>query len=427
MTLHDEEKAAPAAADHHAMPATPESDTAGDYSTSEADTSSPRFAAIRHPARSLRSRASTEIERIDNEDLYETLERAATVDLETDQERAAREPIAYTRSGASASTVASRPAEFEVIFDEGDPENPKNWPLWYRGWCVFVASIGTWGTTLYSSSYTASTPGLAHDFNASTTIVTLGLTTYLLGLAVGTLIVAPLSELYGRRMVYLVCITCWTILIIPSGVANSLTTIIVVRFFWYVARIPKTPLPAEVFQTNLRPSALFGSVMVGNAPGTVVDISHPDYLARTMSLFSLAPMNGPVTGPVIGGFVFQYLGWRWANWIILILGGVVVVMMLTVKETYAPAILRKKAARLRKEHDDPRYWCQYDYKLSTLHLLQINLSRPFILAATEPILWFMNVWYVWPLARSYYDLLIAGQIGFRSSTRFSTSVSSHTP
>ncbi len=203
-------------------------------SPSDTDGSSPKFEAIKHTtggARSVRSRASVETERIDNDDLYETLEHAVTVDLETEEERAAREPITYTRSGASASSVASRAPEFEVIFDEGDPENPKNWPLWYRGWTVFVASIGTWGTTLYSSSYTASTPGLAAEFGASTTIVTLGLTTYLLGLAVGTLIVAPLSELYGRRNVYLVCIAGWALLIIPSGVAHSLTSIIVVRFF----------------------------------------------------------------------------------------------------------------------------------------------------------------------------------------------------
>lgn len=205
-------------------------------SPSDTDGSSPKFEAIKHTtaaggARSVRSRASVETERIDNDDLYETLEHAVTVDLETEEERAAREPITYTRSGASASSVASRAPEFEVIFDDGDPENPKNWPLWYRGWTVFVASIGTWGTTLYSSSYTASTPGLAAEFGASTTIVTLGLTTYLLGLAVGTLIVAPLSELYGRRNVYLVCIAGWALLIIPSGVAHSLTSIIVVRFF----------------------------------------------------------------------------------------------------------------------------------------------------------------------------------------------------
>lgn len=133
--------------------------------------------------------------------------------------------------------------------------------------------------------------------------------------------------------------------------------------------------------------------MISNGPGSVVDISNPDLLALAMSLWSIAPLNGPVTGPLIGGFVFQYLGWRWENWVSLVAAGLAVALMVTVRETYAPAILKRKAARLRKTTDDPRWWCQYDQRVSTLHLLRVNLSRPFILFATEPILWFMNVWY----------------------------------
>jgi hypothetical protein len=86
------------------------------------------------------------------------------------------------------------------------------------------------------------------------------------------------------------------------------------------------------------------------------------------------------------------MGWRWDNWIVMILAGVSVVLMFTVKETYAPAILQRKAARIRKEMDDPRWWCRYDEKISKLELLKVNLSRPFVLSCTEPILWFFNVW-----------------------------------
>lgn len=140
--------------------------------------------------------------------------------------------------------------------------------------------------------------------------------------------------------------------------------------------------------------ALFGAVMISNSPGTVVDITKPEYLSLGMSVYSIAPLNGPVLGPLIGGFVFQYKGWRWTNWIVLIIAGATLLAILTLKETYPPAILKRKAARLRKETDDPRWWCQYDQRVSTLHLLKINLSRPFVLGATEPILWFMNFWYV---------------------------------
>lgn len=132
--------------------------------------------------------------------------------------------------------------------------------------------------------------------------------------------------------------------------------------------------------------------MISNSAGTVVDISTEETRAMIMSLWSIAPINGPVTGPVVGGFVFQYLGWRWDNWLVLILACVGTIMMMTTKETYAPMILQAKAARVRKETDDERWWCRYDNKLSKVELLKINMVRPFVLFFTEPILWFFNLW-----------------------------------
>uniref|UniRef100_L2G2V6 MFS multidrug transporter n=1 Tax=Colletotrichum fructicola (strain Nara gc5) TaxID=1213859 RepID=L2G2V6_COLFN len=302
-------------------------------------------------------------------DPLEPLSHALTPDLETEIEHAAREPITYTRTGTSIGSTASRPPDFEVTFEPGDPENPKNWPLWYRAWTIFVVSFSTWVIVLYSTSYTASIPGLVIEYESSQVIATLGVTTYLLGLAAGSLIVAPMSELYGRQYVYVVCFIISALLIIPCGLAKSLTTLIVVRFF----------------------GALFGAALIANSPGTVVDIADEEYRALAMSFYSIAPLNGPVTGPLIGGFVFQYLGWRWTNWVVLIIAGFAICLMFTLKETYAPTILQRKAARIRKETDDPRWWCRYDEKVSKLHLIKLNLSRPFVLSFTEPILWFFNI------------------------------------
>jgi hypothetical protein len=55
----------------------------------------------------------------------------------------------------------------------------------------------------------------------------------------------------------------------------------------------------------------------------------------------------------------------------MILAGVAFAFVAIVKETYGPTILRKRAAKLRKETGDPR--------------LKVNLSRPFVLMVTEPI------------------------------------------
>lgn len=132
--------------------------------------------------------------------------------------------------------------------------------------------------------------------------------------------------------------------------------------------------------------------MVSNSAGTVVDISNDEYRALAMSMWSIAPLNGPTTGPLVGGFIYQYLGWRWDAWIVVILGGVAVLVMATVNETYAPLILQNKAAKRRKETNDFRWWCRYDQKVSMWHLLKINMSRPFVLSFKEPILWFFNIW-----------------------------------
>ncbi|KAL2752161.1 hypothetical protein ACRALDRAFT_1037253 [Sodiomyces alcalophilus JCM 7366] len=275
--------------------------------------------------------------------------------------------LAQTRTGAS---TASRPPDFEVTFGPDDPENPRNWPVWYRGWCLGVLSIATWIIVLYSTSYTASIPGVMEEFGTSTSYTTLGLTTYLIGLATGCLVVAPMSELFGRQRVYLVCTSVFMVMIVPCGLSNSIQGILVARFI----------------------GAVFGASLVSNGPGSVFDLTDDHNRAFYMSMWSMAPMNGPATGPIIGGFVFQHLGWRWCNWIVLIVTGVFLLAMFTIKETYAPHILRAKVARLRKETDDPRWWCRYDNRMSTTQVIKTSLGRPFVLAATEPILWTFNIW-----------------------------------
>jgi len=128
--------------------------------------------------------------------------------------------------------------------------------------------------------------------------------------------------------------------------------------------------------------------MLSNAPGTVNDIISPRYRAAAYSCWSLGPLNGPSTGPVIGGFVFQYLGWRWTEWIIIILGGTGFMLMLLVKESYQPRILIEKASKKRKATGNSRWHCRYDDSVSTpWQILKTNLSRPMRLSVTEPILY----------------------------------------
>ncbi|EUC38162.1 hypothetical protein COCCADRAFT_83747 [Bipolaris zeicola 26-R-13] len=271
---------------------------------------------------------------------------------------------------ATVTTNATQDARFEVDFDD-DGENPQDWPMAKKAVVIFFMSFSTLVVVMYSTSYTSGIPGMMASFGIrSKTPVILGITTYMCGLAIGSLLLAPLSEMYGRRPVYLTAVAAFTILVLPSAMANNLAQILVMRFF----------------------GAIAGAAMISNAPGTVSDISREEYRALAFSIWSLGPMNGPVIGPVISGFVFQALGWRWTNWVVMIGSGASWFMVFMVKETYAPAILRAKSAKKRMETSDPRYYSRYDDKKSFWPLLKENLYRPFSMAFNEPICIFWDVY-----------------------------------
>ncbi|GAB7355630.1 hypothetical protein MBLNU459_g6351t1 [Dothideomycetes sp. NU459] len=274
------------------------------------------------------------------------------------------------RTGATLTAVQTSDPAFEVDWEEGEDGNPKEFPLWYKSLVILAMSYGTSCAVLYSTSYTSAIPGLQSEFGISNTTGILGVTTYLLGMATGSLFLAPLSEMYGRRPIYIIALFMFVVLVLPCALAPNIEAILITRFF----------------------GAFAASALISNAPGTVNDIVVEKYRALAFSIWSIGPMNGPVFGPVIGGFVFQYLGWRWTNWIVMILSGVAFVGVSLIQETYTPAILRKRAAAKRKETGDDRYWSRYDDKKKFLPLLKVNLSRPLKMMVTEPICLFWDVY-----------------------------------
>lgn len=172
--------------------------------------------------------------------------------------------------------------------------------------------------SLSSTSYSVSIPGLQDDFHITKITGLLGITTYLLGLAVGSVFLAPLSETLGRRPVYLMSAGLFTIFVLPCALARNIETILISRFV----------------------ACFFGSALMSNSPGSVNDIVREHHRALAFGFWSIGPINGPVLGPIIGGFVFEYLGWRWTNWLIMMRGGLALVSVGSVEETYAPVLLR---------------------------------------------------------------------------------------
>jgi len=174
---------------------------------------------------------------------------------------------------------------FEVTWDgESDPENPMNMPLWKKWVIIGITSFGSFIVTNASAVYTATYGQMDEEFGNSRLVATLGLSTFVLGIALGPFW-SPLAEFYGRRPIYLASFLAFMIWLIPSAVAQNIQTMIVVRFF----------------------QGLAGSAFLSVSGGTVGDMFTRDDMQLPMAIFTLAPFIGPSTGPLIGGLVNSFL------------------------------------------------------------------------------------------------------------------------
>jgi hypothetical protein len=88
-----------------------------------------------------------------------------------------------------------------VVFTPGDPENPKNWSKAYKWYCTMVVAATCFVVAFCSSVITADVPGVAEQFDVSEEVALLTISLFVVGFGVGPMVFAPLSEIYGRRVI----------------------------------------------------------------------------------------------------------------------------------------------------------------------------------------------------------------------------------
>jgi MFS family permease len=118
---------------------------------------------------------------------------------------------------------------------------------------------------------------LAHEFHiTSSTITSLTVSIYLAGIAIGPMVIAPLSELYGRLVIYHTCNVIYIGFTIGCALSKNTGMFLGFRF--------------------LAGCASSGPATVGG--GTVADVFPPAQRGKIMSLLFVGPLLGPVSGNI---------------------------------------------------------------------------------------------------------------------------------
>lgn len=289
-------------------------------------------------------------------------------------------------SGQETSSIQEEASEDANIVSwdgEADPDNPMNWPSWRRWVLINLVGLITLMAGLSSSMFAPGVPALMVEFHSdNSTLASFVVTVFVLGFATGPLLFAPLSELYGRTIVQHTGCIGFVIFSIACALSTTPNMLIGMRLL----------------------QGIFAAVPLTNGGAIVADMVKQEQRGFAMAMLTLGVLMGPVIGPVTGGFLAAAKGWRWVFWLIAIVMGFLAILCFVFwKESYAPIILARKAARLRKETGNQALRSKYDIGLSPRAHLKRGIGRAVKMLLFSPIVLALSVYM--GLIYSYFYLL----------------------
>ncbi|PVH72068.1 MFS general substrate transporter [Cadophora sp. DSE1049] len=326
--------------------------------------------AAHRPSSSASSRTATEASSEADVEAQKkpTQKKAAHWELVFDQTHITPEVLNWPYKG-----LGTEEDPYVVEYIENDRRNPMLFPQWKKWMITLLVAFATLAVAFASSAYSGGIEEILATFQISTEVATLGISVFVLGFAIGPLLWAPLSELYGRQILFFSTYAMLTAFNAGAAGAQNIQTLIILRFF----------------------AGAFGSSPLTNAGGVIADMFPASERGLAMSIFAAAPFLGPVIGPIVGGFLGQTEGWRWVEGLMAIFTGALwIIGSLTIPETYTPVILRRRAAKLSKMTGKVyRSATEINHGTKTISQeFKTALSRPWILLFREPIVLLLSIY-----------------------------------
>lgn len=301
--------------------------------------------------------------------------------------------VSEDQAFAKARSCPDEAVPMHIIYSADDRDNPRNWPKWRKWYITCMVSMLNVVTYVLSKkkihkfasldtnpncyrtwcagSISSGAEQMQKEFGVSQEVTTVCLSMYVLGYAVGPVMLAPLSEYFGRQPVYVVSWFLVFIFQLPIALAPNIGTVIVCRLL----------------------AGMAGGAPLTNTGGTVSDLWERNASGGPMAVYGLSSTFGPPMALITSGYTALDLGWRWIFWVLMaITGGTWVILVLTIPETRHTIILEKKAQRVRKQMAAENLQSatstvdvHAEEKKGLHQLFGITLTRPFRFLFTEPI------------------------------------------
>lgn len=144
--------------------------------------------------------------------------------------------------------------------------------------------------------YMPALPDMTEYFDTTSTLTTFTMTVFFIFMAIGMLLLGPLSDKYGRKPLLLVSILIYLIFSIASAVSPSIWFLIVARAI----------------------QAFGAGGMVSIATTLIKDSFEGKLMSKVLSITQALGVLAPMLAPILGALILKYANWQ-MNFIVLAL------------------------------------------------------------------------------------------------------------
>ncbi|OBK76820.1 multidrug effflux MFS transporter [Mycobacterium sp. 1274761.0] len=269
-------------------------------------------------------------------------------------------------------------------------------PLSWLAVLALLTAVAPLSIDMYLPAF----PAMATEFGTSASAIQLTLTTFMIGLALGQLVIGPLSDRFGRRPLML----AGTLVCIGAGAACALApTIGLLTAFRFV-------------------QGFSGAAGVVLSRAVISDRAHGARAARYFSIMMIINGAAPVVAPLLGGSLIGPIGWRGVFWI---LAGLAAAMFLGVSFVLAethPAEHRttgglgamvREAASVFRNRRYVGYTCAFAFGFTVM--FSYIAASPFVL---QNVLGLSRITYSFAFAANAVGLVAMNAVNARIVARF---------
>ena len=149
-------------------------------------------------------------------------------------------------------------------------------------------------------------PDMAKAFGVPAIDLNIGISAYLLTLAVLIPANGWIAERFGARLIFTLALAIFTLSSLFCGLAESVTTFVLMRILQGVG----------------------GAMMVPVGRLVVLQTTPKNQLIKAIALLTWPGLVAPVIGPPLGGFITTYASWHWIFFLNIPLGIVAIFLSL---------------------------------------------------------------------------------------------------